>query len=126
MKLCFPVHADEGLESEVYGHFGSAPMFIVADTETNKISVINNRDQHHIHGACNPTKALSGQQIDAIVVGGIGAGALSKLNHSGIKVYQAQTQTIKDNMAMLLSGSLRELALEHCCGGHSNDGGCAH
>lgn len=43
-------------------------MFIIVDTETGNISIINNRDQHHMHGACNPLKALDGQRIDAVVV----------------------------------------------------------
>lgn len=124
MKVCFPVQANDGFESEVYGHFGSATMFIVVDTETNQMSVINNRDMHHVHGACNPIKAINGQNVDAIVVGGIGAGALSRLNQSGIRVYQAQAQIVKDNMVMFKSQSLPEITLQHCCGGH--EGGCAH
>ncbi len=31
MKICFPVEQHEGLESQVYGHFGSAPSFVVVD-----------------------------------------------------------------------------------------------
>ena len=33
MKICFPVEKDEGIESQVYNHFGSAPVFIMVDTE---------------------------------------------------------------------------------------------
>ena len=77
MKICFPVQNDNGIESTVYNHFGSAPAFVVIDTDTNNVTSINNRDQHHSHGACNPMKALDNQEIDAIVVGGIGAGALT-------------------------------------------------
>ena len=87
MKLCFPVLKDEGMESTVYNHFGSAPMFVVIDTVTNNISTIVNRDQHHQHGACNPIKALDDKKIDAIVVGGIGRGALTRLNQSAIRVF---------------------------------------
>lgn len=124
MKVCFPVQRNEGMKSNVFGHFGTAPAFIVVDTETNQMSVINNRDMHHVHGACNPIKALDGQNVDAIVVGGIGAGALSRLNQSGIRVYQAQAQIVKDNMVMFKSQSLQEITLQHCCGGH--EGECAH
>jgi predicted Fe-Mo cluster-binding NifX family protein len=71
-------------------------------------------------------KALNNQKIDAIVVGGIGAGALSGLNRMGIKVHRSQGGTIEENLAMFKSGSLVELPPEQCCGGHSHDGGCAH
>jgi len=59
MKVCFPVSKVEGIESKVYGHFGSAPEFIVVDTANNDATTINNCDQHHEHGACNPMKALN-------------------------------------------------------------------
>lgn len=126
MKVSFPVQNNEGIDSKVYNHFGSAPLFVVVDTETNVLGIINNRDQHHVHGACNPIKALDGQKIDVVIVGGIGGGALSRLNQAGIKVYRAQMQTIKENLAMFSSQSLTELTLQDCCGGHSQGGDCAH
>ncbi len=126
MKICFPVEKNEGLSSLVYGHFGSAPIFLVFDTETNAVSVINNRDQHHVHGACNPMKALDNQNVDAIVVGGIGAGALTRLNQMGIRVHRAQAETIAENISLFNTARLPELTLQGCCGGHSKDGGCAH
>lgn len=126
MKICFPVQKDEGLDSSVFNHFGSAPMFMVVDMETNSLATISNNDQHHVHGACNPMKALDNQQVDAIVVGGIGAGALSRLNQMGISVHQSQAATVRDNIALFTSRRLPVLTMQGCCGGHSKDGGCAH
>lgn len=126
MKICFPAQNNDGLDSAVYNHFGSAPIFMVVDTDTDNITAINNRDQHHVHGACNPMKALDNQEVDAIVVGGIGAGALTRLNQMGIIVHRSQAATIRENLAMFASKTLPELTLQGCCGGHSNDGGCAH
>jgi predicted Fe-Mo cluster-binding NifX family protein len=126
MKICFPVQKDEGIDSTVYNHFGSAPVFVVVDTDTNALATINNRDQHHAHGACNPMKALDNQKVDAIVVGGIGAGALTRLNQMGINVHRSQAATIRENMVMFTSQNLPELTLQGCCGGHTKDGGCAH
>ena len=126
MKICFPVQNDKGMESTVYNHFGSAPMFVVHDTDTNTLAIINNRDQHHAHGSCNPMKALDNQKVDAIVVGGIGAGALTRLNQMGIRVHRAQAETIRENISLFSSQNLPELTAQGCCGGHSKDGGCAH
>src|SRR5512135_3161195 len=97
MKIGFPVLKAEGLESAVYGHFGSAPAFVVFETENGDTKTINNKDQHHAHGACNPMKALDNEKVDAIVVGGIGGGALTRLNQLGIKVFRATAPTIKEN-----------------------------
>lgn len=126
MKVCFPVQKNEGIESKVFNHFGSAPMFVVVDTETNAVSIINNKDEHHSHGACNPIKALDGQSVDAVVVGGIGAGALSRLNQSGIRVYRSQAENIGENVLLLSTKKLAEFSAQSCCGGHSAGGGCAH
>jgi predicted Fe-Mo cluster-binding NifX family protein len=126
MKICFPVSKVDGMESEVYGHFGSAPAFLVIETDSNTVTTINNKDQHHEHGACNPLKALNNQKVDAIVVGGIGGGALNKLKQLGIKVFQSQASTIKENVAMFNKQGLPEFAATHCCPGHGHIGGCGH
>ena len=34
MKVCFPTETLQGLDSRVYGHFGSAPGFVIVDTGT--------------------------------------------------------------------------------------------
>ncbi len=127
MKICFPVQNDNGIESTVYNHFGSAPVFVVFDTDTNSVASIGNRDQHHMHGACNPMKALENQKVGAIVVGGIGAGALTRLNQMGITVYRSQGSTIRENLSLFHTKSLPVLRVQECCAGHSGgDGGCAH
>ncbi len=124
MKICFPVASDNGVKSEIFGHFGSAPFFIVCDTRDNSTDILNNQDLGHVHGQCNPMKALNGKMVDAIVVGGIGKGAIVGLNKMGIKVYKAADGNISDNIQLFESGSLMEMTLAHTCGGHI--GGCAH
>ena len=126
MKVCFPVQRDEGIKSMVYNHFGSAPLFVLIDTATDTVSPIVNADQHHSHGACNPITALGNAKIDAVVVGGIGVGALGKLNQLGIRVYRAQAGNIAVNLEMFKTGQLSEYSPQSCCGGHTHGGGCAH
>lgn len=123
MKLCFPVEAENGLENKVYGHFGSAPVFVLFNTETNTIETINNKNLGHEHGMCSPLKALDGKKVDAIVVGGIGAGAINKLNGMGIKVYRASEDTVQNNINVFKANALKEITTEGACGEH---GGCAH
>ena len=126
MKVCFPVQNNEGLDSAVFNHFGSAPMFVVVDAVSGTLSVISNGDKHHAHGACNPLKALDNQKIDAVVVGGIGAGALSRLNQVGIKVYRAKSKTVGENLALYKEKGLSEYSPLSSCGGHRHGDGCAH
>ena len=127
MKVCFAVQKDDGIESVVYGHFGSAPAFIIVDTEIDKAVTVNNRDLNHVHGACNPIQAIGGLKPDAVVVGGIGAGAITRLNAEGVKVYRAAAETVKQNLDLLKESKLPELSVQHACGGHTHgQGGCGH
>jgi predicted Fe-Mo cluster-binding NifX family protein len=124
MKVGFAVETTEGIESKVYNHFGSAPAFVIVDTEGKEVQTVNNRDLHHVHGACNPIMALDGKSVGAMVVGGIGGGALMKLNAMGIKVYGAGASTIKENLTLLGENKLQELSVNNACQAHQ--GGCGH
>jgi predicted Fe-Mo cluster-binding NifX family protein len=126
MKVCFPVAEVNGIESEVYGHFGSAPTFVIVETDTSEITTVNNKDQEHAHGACNPLKKLNNQHVDALVVAGIGMGALNVLNQSGIKVFQAQAPTVRENIDLLKKSSLPEFTSQNTCAGHGHGMGCGH
>src|SRR4030042_1262878 len=126
MKVCFPVLNANGLDSEVYGHFGSATAFLVIEMDSNRMTTINNKDQHHEHGQCNPLKALNNHKVDVLVVSGIGAGALSRLNQSGVAVFQAQRLTIKEHIALLKAHTLPAFTLQQCCSGHGQESGCRH
>lgn len=122
MKICVPVENYEGLNSKPFNHFGSAPMFVVCDTESGEVSQLQNGDLGHEHGKCQPIKALSGTTVDCVIAGGIGQGAISKLNSMGIKVYKANGNTIEENIAQLKENKLEEFASTHTC---SHDG-CSH
>ena len=124
MKVGFAVQFNEGMESIVYGHFGSAPAFIIVDTELSQVLALDNKNMHHEHGACNPIMALNGNQVDVMVVGGIGAGALMKLNAMGIKVYGAGAMTVKENVELFGNNRLQELSLDNSCRAHQ--GQCGH
>jgi predicted Fe-Mo cluster-binding NifX family protein len=126
MRICFAVERDEGMSSAVYGHFGSAPTFVMVDTESGNVSTVGNRNMIHAHGACNPIMAIGGQNVDAVVVGGIGAGALNRLNAEGIQVYASRAPTIAQNVDLFKEGKLPVLTLQHSCAGHQGGGGCGH
>ena len=79
MNLCIPVTQDNGIRSPVSLHFGSAPIFMVVDTESGTCRAITNGNLHHDHGMCQPLSQLAGERLDAMVVGGIGMGAFGKL-----------------------------------------------
>jgi len=125
VRICFPTIDLEGLESRVYGHFGSAPGFVIVDTETRAVEEIQNNDSHHAHGMCQPLKALGGRAVDAVAVGGIGMGALTKLQAQGIRVYRGTEGTVGENIDLMLNHKLPEFDAGQTCAGHAG-GGCVH
>jgi predicted Fe-Mo cluster-binding NifX family protein len=126
MKVCFPVREDRSVDSEVYGHFGSAPMFVMVDTQTRETVAVPNPNASHERGMCNPVGALSGHEVDCVVVGGIGGGALMRLAGSGIRVFRAAARTVQENLALLDSGGLVEFGAGHTCASGGHGGGCSH
>jgi len=108
----------EGENSKVYGHFGSAPFFVIYDTETKAVEALENSNQHHSHGACQPLGVIGGKKIDAVISGGMGGGAVSKLNAGGIKAYKSKGKTVKDVAEEVAKGGLIEMTPQNACAGH--------
>lgn len=128
MILCIPVTADRGLESPVSGHFGSAPRYLLVDAETRATRTLANGRAVHEHGACRPLDALAGERVDAVLVGGIGAGALTKLQGAGIRVFRATSPTVAGCLDAFLANEVEEIEPGGACGrhGHGHDDGREH
>ena len=128
MKIAIPVEDARGLESPVYGHFGSAPCFLVYDSDSGAASVLDNAQIAHEHGHCNPIAALAGHRVDALVTGGIGGRALELLRTAGIRVYQAaHADTASQTLKSFQENQLEEITASACCShGHGQEHGQGH
>ncbi len=128
MKICIPVDEDKGAQSPVCAHFGSAPLFIVIDTDTGDSQTIENKNKNHQHGMCQPLSSFDGIALDAVVVGGIGKGALSKLRSAGIRVFLSKFDTVDEAIAAHKAGTLEQVTPATACGHHDHGGagGCGH
>lgn len=126
MKIAFPTVEEKGLESPVYTHFGSAPLFVLVDSRSDEFETVGNPDMDHEQGACQPLAALGGIKVDAVVVGGIGGGALRKLSQEGINTFRAVEGSVAENLKLLKSGMLPLFNVNQTCSGHSEDGECFH
>ncbi len=136
MRLGFPVISDEGMESRIYGHFASAPIFLSVDTESGETMAFENIDQENPQAGCNPFKALVSSRIDSMIVDGVGDGFIELLNLLGMSVYQAESENIRENVELFAKEALAPLeyqnsadegrcddAEEHGCS-HGHDGHC--
>jgi predicted Fe-Mo cluster-binding NifX family protein len=120
MFVCIPIEENNGMDSAVCAHFGSAPEFLIVDTEAATCRSIPNKNQHHGHGMCAPLASLEGERIDAMVVGGIGMGALNKLMAAGIRVFMAEQSSVRGTIAALAAGALRPVEPGMACAHHGH------
>ena len=120
MFVCIPIEENQGLGSRVCAHFGSTPEFLIVDTDTSSTRAIPNKNQHHGHGMCAPIASLEGERIDAIVVGGIGMGALNKLMMAGMRVFMAEHATVGETIAAFTAGTLKPVQPGQACAHHGH------
>lgn len=120
MNFCIPIDEDKGLQGQVCAHFGSAPAFLIVDSDSGRCRAITNNNQHHGHGMCMPLQALQGEHIDGMVVGGIGMGALNKLNAQNIQVYISDQATVAETLAAFKAGTLKLMQPSMACASHGH------
>ncbi len=120
MKIAIPVENDNGLNSSIYGHFGSAPVFLIFDSDTTNFQIVENSNKEHLHGQCHPIEELIKLKVDGVVCNGMGLRAINNLNRIGIKVYNAQgAHIVKDIVKSIIKKDLIEMTVEEACKEHS-------
>ncbi len=118
MNMCIPVESDAGLQSIVSPHFGSAPTFLIVDTDTGDFETVENSNSTHAHGACQPLSVLGGHNVDCVVVGGIGVGALNKFRAADIQVYLSPHRTVQETIDAFNARTLQPVTPKTACGHH--------
>lgn len=130
MDICIPVTQDSGLESPVSEHFGLAPLLMVVNTENGNCRVVLNRNHNYLHWLCQPLLSLAGKHIDGMIVGGIGMGALEKIQAAHIVVYLSEFATVRATVVAYKAGLLRLVTPQTACclrrGRSSTSGGACH
>jgi len=119
MRICIPVKTKKGLKAVVNSHFGSAPYFLIYDSDKEVFEVISNSDEHHSHGMCHPLRVLDGQALNTVVCAGMGVRAVRKLKQSGLVVYRTKAETAEETIREYKEGGLEEITVENACIDHS-------
>lgn len=125
MHICIPVVDDRGLDSRVCEHFGSSPAYMLVDTETGTCRAVPHNAPRE-HGACAPVATLFDLGAEAFVVGGIGRGALARIEARGARVFQSGHATVGETLEAFRSGALRPAFRDDACAGHSHGHGHQH
>ena len=70
---------------------------------------------------------LAKHNIGCVVCGGMGRRAVEALSSEGIKVFVAESESVKETVEKIKAGSLSEIDPAKACRGHGQmQGGCAH
>jgi len=119
-RIAIPSMEAGGLDGKRSGHFGHCDTFTLVDVKdgaVDKVSTLAN--QEHVQGGCMvPVNLLADNQVNALVVGGIGMRPLMGFRQAGIEVYHDdQRQDIRPVVEDLISGRLAMIADDQVCGG---------
>ncbi len=119
-RIAVPSNGAGGLGGTRAGHFGHCDVFTFIDVENGEIkniSVLQNEE--HVQGGCMvPVNLLAGNNVKALVVGGIGMRPLMGFKQVGIDVYHdAERLEIKPVVEDLIAGRLPEIRNDQVCGG---------
>ena len=111
---------------DVYEHFGRTERFKVYDIENGK--VVNSQILDTNGEGCG---ALAGilniADVDALICGGIGGGAVNAIEEAGIKLYAGASGSTDAAVDALIAGRLEAIS-EANCNHHDHHEGheCAH
>ncbi len=119
-RIAVPSNGNGGLQGTRAGHFGHCDVFTLIDVENEKIkkiSILNN--DGHVQGGCMvPVNLLSNNNVNTLIVGGIGMRPLMGFRQVGIDVYHDSRQSlIKPVVEDLIAGRLQMSQDDQVCGG---------
>ena len=129
MKICIPTKDERGMESELFGHFGSAPFFTVVDSESGEVEIRQNDNTHHGRGGCHPMRQFGSQSVDAVVCQGMGRRAVASLTEAGVRVLvmnQGAEHTVQDIVVAAREQRLQPFSEQDACQGHGHGQGHGH
>ncbi|MDM8514580.1 NifB/NifX family molybdenum-iron cluster-binding protein [Desulfobacterales bacterium HSG16] len=119
-RIAVPSVEQGGIDGQRAGHFGHCDVFTLIDVEESKIKKITTLpNQAHVQGGCMvPVNLLAENNVNALIVGGIGMRPLMGFRQVGIDVfYDVDRAEIKPVVEDLISGILPVIADDQVCGG---------
>lgn len=112
MNLCIPINEDRGIRSSVCPRLGSAPLFLIVDTESGTYQTIRNEGTHQPARTCLPLASFHGEDIDGVAVTKPRGRAVQDLLAGGTPVFLAESSTVEETIAALKAGALPRVTLD--------------
>ena len=116
-RIAIPSELPGGLEARRSGHFGRCECFTmvdVADGKVGEVEILHNAP--HTEGGCMaPVLVLAEQNVDAIVVDGIGGRPLMGFQQVGIAVHAGLGANVCSTVDAYIAGGLPVVGFEGAC-----------
>jgi predicted Fe-Mo cluster-binding NifX family protein len=98
------------LDSIVDPRFGRCPYFLIVDSETEELEVLENQAGQASRGAgISAAQVIANKKVGGVVAGNFGPNAVNVLSSSGIKIFGGVTGiTVKEALEKYKGGSLKE------------------
>jgi len=128
MRIAVPYENENGTVFQHFGHSQAFKLYDVKEDDVEKSEVVSTQGSGH--GAL--AGFLKENEVDALICGGIGAGAIEALRDAGIRVYAGVKGAADEAVAQHLAGTLEyttEANCSHHGEGHEHaEGGrrCSH
>lgn len=121
MKIAVPNNA-----GQINQHFGQSREFVILEMDGAEIknqSLVSAADLQHNHSGL--AGLLKDQNVDVVILGGIGPGAIEALEHNGFKLFTGITGSIEEAAKACARGELvsRGAVCNHSHG-HSHGHSC--
>jgi len=117
VRVAIPSELPGGLDAARSGHFGHSACFTlvdVVDGRIGKIEVLQNAP--HTEGGCMaPVLVLAEQNVDVIVVDGIGGRPLMGFQQVGIAVHAGLGANVCSTVDAYIAGGLPVVGFEGAC-----------
>jgi predicted Fe-Mo cluster-binding NifX family protein len=118
MKICMPVLSSDGKNSQIFGHFGSAPFFAIYDSSSDTVTIVNNGVGEHEHGQCMPVNAIQNTGAQAVICKGMGMRAANLLIAAGITPYMVDAETVNEAIQKYNNHDIVVLDASRACQHH--------
>lgn len=121
INVAVPSMGKGGLDAERSSHFGRCDGFSILSFDEKKkfieCRIVENPP--HVEGGClAPVNLLAANNVDAIVVCGIGGRPLAGFQSAGIEVLVSDGNLVKDVKENYEKGKVSPISANFACGGH--------
>lgn len=109
MKICIS-SLNNKKDSNIDLRFGRCRYFAIYDDETKEFIFVDNNNSVANHGAgvASAQKVID-NKVDVVITGNIGPNAMKLLTSAGIKIFEANNNTVEEVVNQFKSNKLKEI-----------------